>query len=137
VQPASRRPTIVFVTVCTKDRRPILANATALDALVHAWTSATAWLVGRYVVMPDHVHLFVTPGPNPLELGNWVAFWKSRLARTPGKAIWQEGYWDRTLREAESYAEKWAYVRDNPVRKGLVSDASDWPFAGTLNGLRW
>ena len=137
VRPVAHRPTIVFVTVCTQDRRPILANAIMHEAIVDAWANATAWQVGRYVVMPDHVHLFATPGPNPLALMNWVSFWKSRLARKIGTGIWQDGYWDRTLRDGESYSDKWDYVRDNPVRKGLVADANDWPFAGTLNALSW
>ena len=131
------RPTVVFVTVCTKNRRSILASAKVHDALIETWSHATAWLVGRYVVMPDHMHLFAIPGPQPLPLGNWVAFWKSRLARKVGTGIWQEGYWDRTLRDGESYAEKWEYVRDNPVRKGLVGDAMDWPLAGSMNDLNW
>jgi putative transposase len=137
VRPVSHRPTIVFITVCTKNRRSILASAKVHDALIETWSNATAWLVGRYVVMPDHVHLFATPGPQPLALENWIAFWKSRLARNVGTGIWQEGYWDRTLRDGESYAEKWEYVRDNPVRKGLVGNAKDWPFAGSLNDLNW
>jgi putative transposase len=137
VRPASDRPTIIFLTVCTKNRRPILANEATHGALVEVWSSAMAWLVGQYVVMPDHVHLFATPGPEPLELGKWISFWKSRLARRLGPGVWQEGYWDRTLRAEENYAEKCAYVRDNPVRKGLVDQASHWPFAGILNEWNW
>jgi putative transposase len=137
VRPASHRPTVVFVTVCTKNRRSILANAQVHDALIETWSKATAWLVGQYVIMPDHIHLFATPGPQPLPLENWIAFWKSRLARKLGTGVWQEGYWDRTLRNGESYAEKCEYVRDNPVRRGLVGDAKDWQFAGSLNDLSW
>ncbi|MCC7350357.1 MAG: transposase [Phycisphaerales bacterium] len=123
---------------------PILDNATAHKAIVDVWKDAKAWLVGRYVVMPDHVHLFATPAPletiDPamaVELCSWVSFWKRRLALVLGRGIWQEGYWDRTLRSDDSYDQKWAYVRDNPVRKGLVKAAGDWPYAGTLNELIW
>jgi len=123
---------------------PILANPAAHEAIVGAWKGATAWQVGRYVVMPDHVHLFAAPAPServasamPVELGRWVTFWKSRLARNLGKNIWQEGFWDRTLRSADNYDQKWSYVRDNPVRKGLVKTHSDWPYAGILNELIW
>ncbi|HEX5245204.1 MAG TPA: hypothetical protein VFW23_18230 [Tepidisphaeraceae bacterium] len=137
VAPVSHRPTLVFLTVCTKGRRQILASTSAHRAITSAWTGATAWLVGRYVVMPDHVHLFAAPGAHPAELGRWVSFWKRQVARTLGTGIWQEGYWDRTLRDGESYAQKWAYVRDNPVRQGFVSSAIDWPFAGILNELNW
>jgi hypothetical protein len=52
------RPTIVFVTVCTKARQPVLASQTMHALLRDVWSSATAWFVGRYVIMPDHVHLF-------------------------------------------------------------------------------
>ena len=137
VVPVSHRPTLVFVTVCTKDRLQVLASTTAHRTLVEAWKGTTAWLVGRYVVMPDHVHLFVAPGQDPVELGKWVSFWKRQVARTLGTGIWQEGYWDRTLRDGESYAQKWAYVRDNPVRHGMVNAAIDWPFAGVINELNW
>src|SRR5438270_13116046 len=48
-------PVIVFVTVCTKNRKPILANDVTHALLRRAWIAADSWLVGRYVVMPDHV----------------------------------------------------------------------------------
>ncbi|HEY2681003.1 MAG TPA: hypothetical protein VGI59_06740 [Candidatus Udaeobacter sp.] len=45
--------------------------------------------------------------------------------------IWQRGIFDHVLRSDESYAEKWNYVRANPVRAGLVNDP-DWPYAGEI-----
>ena len=36
------------------------------------------------------------------------------------------------LRGGESYAQKWDYVRANPVRAGLVSEAESWPYAGEI-----
>ena len=55
-------PTIVFVTVCTKDRKRWLASAEYHDLLRKVWSGARAWLVGRYVLMPDHAHFFCAPG---------------------------------------------------------------------------
>ena len=52
-----------------------------------------------------------------------------RLQKTP---IWQRRFFDHVLRSEESYAQKWEYVRDNPVRAGLVTDADDWPYAGEI-----
>ncbi|PYI92762.1 MAG: hypothetical protein DME97_08025 [Verrucomicrobia bacterium] len=60
-QPAHERfntPIIVFVTVCTKDRKPLLANAEMHEILRESWQLAERWLVGRYVIMPDHIHCF-------------------------------------------------------------------------------
>ena len=49
--------------------------------------------------------------------------------------IWQEDVFDHIMRSRESYAAKWAYVRENPVRAGLVSRAEDWPWQGEIHGL--
>jgi putative transposase len=51
-------PLIVYVTVCTKRRKPILANPAAHELLHAAWREARLWLIGRYVVMPDHLICF-------------------------------------------------------------------------------
>ena len=52
-------PIIVFVIVWTKDRELLLANAETQALLRDAWDAADALLVGRYVIMPDHLHLSV------------------------------------------------------------------------------
>jgi len=39
------------------------------------------------------------------------------------------------MRSSESYAEKWAYVRMNPVRAGLVEDVDEWKFEGELETI--
>ena len=92
--------------------------------------------------MPDHIHLFCAPNtfpPQPLK--DWIAFWRNHVTRawpqrheTP---IWQRDYWDRQLRRDESYAQKWEYVKNNPVRHGYVACAEDWPDQGELNILEW
>jgi putative transposase len=50
---------------------------------------------------------------------------------------WQKGFFDHLLRSEESAAEKWEYVRDNPVRAGLVVDVNDWEFAGEIFPLEY
>ena len=134
---AANRPTIVFVTVCTKGRRPILANAKVHDSLKDIWRSAGAWMVGRYVIMPDHLHLFAGLGSPQLPLTNWVSYWKRAFTRAHGEAIWLDDYWDTTLRDSAHAAERWEYIRQNPVRHGFVADADAWPWQGELNDLPW
>lgn len=48
------------------------------------------------------------------------------------KPHWQEGFFDHLLRTAESYSEKWEYVRMNPVRAGLCEEPEDWRFQGEI-----
>ena len=65
------RPTIVYLTVCTKDRQPWLATPEVHALLRLVWTDAAAWLVGKYMIMPDHIHLFAAPDKwqSPLMIG--------------------------------------------------------------------
>lgn len=138
---SGNRSVIVFVTICTKNRAPVLATQVMHQSILHAWRTAEHWLVGRYVVMPDHIHLFCSPGlMPPPPLTNWVRHWKAavcKAAKAEAGTIWQTDYWDTQLRRHERYTVKWEYVRNNPVRAGLVTRPNQWPYQGELNVLRW
>lgn len=136
------RSTIVFATVCTKDRRPLLADPSIHKILIEAWRVADSWLVGRYVILPDHIHLFASPRElDSPDIRKWIAYWKSMTTKAwpdgASRPIWQRDAWDRELRSGESYSAKWEYVRKNPVRHGLVDRADDWPYQGELHSLMW
>ena len=129
-----------FVTFNTHRRRRLLDND-----LVHGrfqkfcGKAASRYiLVGRYVLMPDHAHLFVV-GPPELALAVWVRSLKLTLSNaiTMTRPHWQEGFFDHLLRHGESYSEKWEYVRQNPVRAGLVKAPEEWPYQGELNLLNF
>ena len=136
------RSNIVFVTVCTKDRKPILATPEVHDLLRSCWSEADGWLVGRYVILPDHLHLFCAPAQREnISVKKWVTFWKFLATRrwpdVEQKPIWQRDLWDRQLRQGDSYEAKWDYVRANPVRHGLVGDVAAWPYQGEMHVLPW
>ena len=135
------RAIIQFVTVCTKDRARVLTSPEAHQILREIWANDRIYRVGRYVIMPDHVHLFCSPSKQPPEsLKRWISFWKSTSAQkfpTDIVKLWQRDFWDTQLRGRESYASKWNYVRNNPVRAGLVNDAEDWPYQGEISPLLW
>jgi REP-associated tyrosine transposase len=137
----SQRPTY-FVTCCTRNRHRILATKNVHRAFIDFAKCAREGhdiAVGRYVIMPDHLHLFVA-GDADFELGRWVGTLKRILAKEAGpnhapNTVWQRGFFDHMLRSSESYSEKWDCVRENPVRAGLVSSPEDWPFAGEIVDL--
>ncbi|MGJ8652148.1 MAG: REP-associated tyrosine transposase [Opitutaceae bacterium] len=136
------RSNLIFITVCTKDRAHILANEDAHRILQRAWRDADAFHVGRYIILPDHIHLFCAPAEFPVRpIPAWVKYWKAlatRLWPTPEQQpLWQKSCWDRQLRSGESYSEKWNYVSNNPVRHKLVSHTTDWPYQGELTQLSW
>ncbi|MFL6518673.1 MAG: REP-associated tyrosine transposase [Chthoniobacterales bacterium] len=93
--------------------------------------------VGRYVLMPDHAHLFVALPPTGITLSKWIQALRSILGKELlrlgfQKPHWQKGFFDHVLRSAESYSEKWEYVRMNPVRAGLCRRVEDWPYQGEI-----
>jgi REP element-mobilizing transposase RayT len=135
---------LFFVTTCTHERRPWLASAELLDTFrtfCHQSPDQAGVWVGSFVLMPDHLHVFVSAEGSP-SLSRWMGSLKGVLAakkrsmKVPGRA-WQEGFFDHVLRGSESYSEKWAYVRMNPVRAGLVEDPDAWPYAGEIHRLSW
>jgi REP element-mobilizing transposase RayT len=130
---------LYFVTFCTHARQRFLANDEVHTAFVLFAKRAEETYnvaVGRYVIMPDHVHLFVR-GDYNFRLGPWIGALRQVLAkaatfsRAKGQ-IWEEGFFDHVLRSNESYSQKWNYVRENPVRAGLVKSAADWPYQGEI-----
>jgi putative transposase len=120
---AGDRPVIVFVTVITQGRQRCLANDEAHTLLRRTWDAARFWLVGRYIIMPDHLHFFCAPTASDCILEKWMQFWKSQLTKTlpveAEKPVLQRDHWDRQLRSDESYDQKWEYVRDNPCARGF------------------
>ena len=130
---------VFFVTFCTHRRRQLLATNpvhTVLLKFAHHAYAERHIAIGRYVIMPDHIHLFVT-GPDNFELGRWIGILKQVLAKTIVRAptsdpIWQRGFFDHILRSDESYEQKWTYVLENPVRAALVAKAHEWPHAGEI-----
>jgi REP element-mobilizing transposase RayT len=130
---------VYFITTCTEKRRRLLDNEGAHEAFRRFCEGARerGALVGRYVLMPDHLHLFVCIPPGEMGLSNWMKSLKNSLSkswRAKGMEAphWQKGFFDHLIRSDESHAEKWRYVRENPVRAGLVAKAEDWPYAGQI-----
>ncbi|MBS0657512.1 MAG: hypothetical protein JSR82_04600 [Verrucomicrobia bacterium] len=135
-------PTLVFLTVCTQARAPILAEYPVLDALTRIWREeARHGFVGDFVLLPDHLHLFCTPAEHPTRcsIEHWTQFWKSRATRELGwsPASWQRKGFHHRLRSLQSYQETWTYMRENPVRAGLTRTFEDWPFRGQVDRLEW
>jgi REP element-mobilizing transposase RayT len=126
---------LFFVTFNTRDRKPFLANDRVYRAVCDFCTKGIprGVGVGRFVLMPDHVHLFVRV-ISDLSLAQWVRMLKREISKCINEEPphWQEGFFDHLLRGRESYSQKWEYVRQNPVRAELVTTYEDWPYQGEI-----
>ncbi len=109
----------------------MLANDAIQDAFVFFCTAAQArdvW-VGRYVIMPDHLHFFVDCG-EATSPSAWIKSLKNTLSkrlRESGEPAphWQKGFFDHLIRSEASYEAKWIYTRENPVRRRHIFPMGD------------
>ena len=120
-----------LLTLCQNNRRPLLANHAFADALEIVLTMADHWDHEAWVIMPDHLHLLAGPRRREYRVSEWSRFVKVMSRRLcPGIGEWQPGIFDHLLRSADSGEARWNYLRDNPVRAGLVQHWWEWPYFG-------
>ncbi|TAK34754.1 MAG: transposase [Chloroflexota bacterium] len=129
---------VYFVTLCAHDRSqpfldPSLAQQVA-EAICFR-SSRHDWCVYTYCLMPDHLHLALSPEPGKGGLPQLMQGFKSfttRLAWRHGLqgALWQRSYYDHIARREEDLRAICEYILANPVRRGLVDDAKLWPYSG-------
>jgi putative transposase len=159
------QPTIIFDTLCVKHRRPVLACDRFHRIFCDVAANATAWLLGRYVIMPDHIHFFAADVGGEIAYENWVTYLKSQLTKrlggrgsrravesrsaaarqeprppqsaAPAPFQWLTDHWDCRVRNSDAYEQKWQYFLNNPVRNRLVARPEEWPFQGEIFELRW
>ncbi len=125
-----------FITFDTFDRWPLPPAARDL-VLKHCLHENGLKLQMRItVVMPDHVHMIFTPLENErnetFSFEEIVGAIKGASSHSVNKAlkrsgtVWQDESFDHVIRHADSLEQKIEYVRQNPVRKGLVSRPEDY-----------
>jgi REP element-mobilizing transposase RayT len=81
--------------------------------------------------MPDHVHLLLQGS----DVIDFVRLFKGRMtpkAREiePERSLWQRSFYDHALRKEESLSEIACYIWENPVRKAMIDDPTEYPWSG-------
>ena len=135
---------VCFVTFCTEGRKAILHHVQVHDAFIQFCKQALQRdiFVGRYILMPEHIHLFVKLPPPAENLSSGIKSLKNFLSKVLNQSghpapHWQKGFFDHVLRSGESYSEKWLYMVENSIRAGLVKNWTDWPYQGEIHALRF
>lgn len=131
------------ITMVSHERRRVLTIPALAESIVHCFKTAPVfhkWAVGRYVIMPDHVHLLCRDIGSRKVLSGFIRDVKkytanqARSLNIPGR-LWQPEFFDHVLRDTESYAEKSEYLRMNPVRAKLAADPESWPWQGVCDDI--
>ena len=124
------RPGTYFVTSCTFNRTRVFqktANAELFHATLQHYRHEGHYKLHAFVVMPDHIHLILTPTGITLERA--VGLIKGGFSRKLGShlPVWQRGFTDHRIRDQADMETRRRYLHMNPVRAGLAQTPELYP----------
>ena len=93
-----------------------------------------------YCLMPNHLHLLLTPSENQVSVPKFMQIFKGKTTHIFWKygfkgRLWQKSYYDHIMRSYEDLHETAKYILNNPVRKNMVTEISEYPFSGIVDEL--
>ncbi len=119
-----------LLTVCTVPRHRnqlcVPPTAALVQQSLRAYQEMGVWQLHVLVLMPDHLHLLATIPPTT-RIQRTVVNWKRFVSRA-APVRWQQDFFEHRLRAEEHFTAKREYLRQNPVRAGLIADPHAWPF---------
>jgi putative transposase len=134
---AGRFGATYFVTICCREKgRNCLCHenvSTAIFKTAVIYDDRQLWHLELMLLMPDHLHALVSID-SEASLSSTVGNFK-RATTKFASVEWQRNFFDHRLRHDESFEEKAAYIRNNPVRAGLVMNEEKWPYALDRTGI--
>jgi REP element-mobilizing transposase RayT len=124
---------VIHLTNCAASGRPFATEVVAqmICADVEFYTRKMSYELYGYCLMPDHLHVPVSPGSSGVLVTKWLQVFKSHtgheFVRLGGKApLWQRSAYDHGCRKGETAEGVLAYIVNNPVRAGLADCWTDW-----------
>jgi putative transposase len=128
----SAEPGTYFVTSATFNRRrlfQIAANAELFLETLQHYRHAGHYKLHAFVVMPDHIHLLLSP--EGLALERVMGLIKGGFSHRLGSnlPVWQRGYTDHRVRDRDEFQMRRQYIHDNPVRAKLVELPGLYPYS--------
>jgi putative transposase len=110
-------------------QRPEIAEL-VVDAMLTGAGKLQHFELHAYVVMPNHVHILVSPIVAPRKFMQSIKGFTARQANLilhqTGNAFWQSESYDHWVRSDDEFNRIRAYIENNPVRAGLVAHAEDY-----------
>jgi REP element-mobilizing transposase RayT len=134
---------VLFITACTSGGKGLFVEPNLNQAIVRCFLEEREKLghsIFAYCLMPDHYHLLCSPNQSGIPITRLVGGINSKITAL----LWKHGYsgklmqrsfYDHVVRREESLTEIAEYILNNPVRKGLVERAEDYPYGGTPDPL--
>jgi REP element-mobilizing transposase RayT len=120
-------------------KRPELADV-VVAALQDGERKFHRYELHAYVVMPNHVHVLVTPKVAATRwlapLKGFTAHQANELLGRQGQAFWQDESYDRLVRSETEFHRIQFYIEENPVKAGLISDPPQYLWSSAASRLK-
>jgi REP element-mobilizing transposase RayT len=98
------------------------------------------YILHAFVIMPNHVHLLVTPLVTLAKLTRSLKGITSKrgneILGLTGKPFWQAESYDHTVRNRAEFSKIKGYIEYNPVRAGLASEIENFEYSSAARGPR-
>jgi putative transposase len=123
-----------FVTFSCYHQLPYLATPRARSLFEQSLESMRLrydFVVAAYVVMPEHVHLFLSEPKKAVLSKALQALKLSVSVQSVQRPFWQARYYDFNVQTPHKRSEKIDYIHHNPVARGLVTKPQDWPWSSS------
>ena len=126
-----RTPQTYALTLNAFDKRRLfqrIANAELLIHTIFRYRDAGKFLVHGFVVMPNHLHLMLSPNESIEKAIQLIKGGYSFAIREQHKGeVWQHGNFAHRVTDSQDYFAQLGYIANNPVRKQYA----DYPFVHT------
>jgi putative transposase len=102
-----------------------------------AYRAQQKYLLHEFVLIPNHFHLLITPTltlERALQLIKGGFSFRAKREAGFGGEIWEKSFYDRRVRDWEEYCAFRRYIHLNPVKRGLVLEASEYPYSSARAG---
>jgi putative transposase len=117
-------PRTYALTAVAHQRRSLFQRTASADLMIQTilrYRARSRYLLHGFVVMPDHIHVLLTP-PDSIErvvqlLKGGFSFAVRDLVKGD---IWQQGHHEHRIRDAEDYRAQRTYIANNPTRRNLT-----------------
>ena len=128
-----------FFTLVTFQRRKIFDTPKKLDILlskVRQVQRNKLFELLAYCLLPDHIHLLIKLPEEDSdfsirmrEIKRLSTFWMKREASGNVDRIWQDKYWEHTIRDEKDLQTHFDYIHYNPVKHDLVETFDGWKWS--------
>ena len=138
-----------YLTLVTQDRKPLLVDN--IDLLRDAFKRSKEkyeYAIEAIVILPEHLHMIIRP-KIATEYSKIIRHIKRSFVygldeeiKAQAKAeishakyyrghagIWQERFYEHTIRDEKDWLEKMEYIKNNPIKHGYVEDLCDWEYS--------